>query len=83
MRSTPGGTKTAVGAALFAAPVLYVAAPTAVDGRELLLSSLPQAEDALVVGADDSLAISHPDAIASSLAAFVQRHPTRRRKLSA
>jgi hypothetical protein len=37
---------------------------------------LPQAEDVLVVGADHSLAISHPDAIASSLAAFVERHPT-------
>jgi pimeloyl-ACP methyl ester carboxylesterase len=78
---------TAADAALIGAPVLYVGGTDSgrwfAEVRELLLSWLPQAEDVLVVGADHSLPITHPDAIASSLAAFLERHPIPRGKLSA
>ena len=70
---------TAADAALISAPVLYVGGTDSgrwfAEVRELLLSWLPQAEDVLIAGADHGLALSHPEAIASSLAAFVERHP--------
>jgi hypothetical protein len=66
-------------AAFIAAPVLYVGGTDSgrwfAEVRELLLRWLSQARDVLVVGADHSLAITRPDAIASNLAAFVERHP--------
>jgi pimeloyl-ACP methyl ester carboxylesterase len=74
-----GWNYTAADAALIAAPVLYVGGTDSgrwfAEVRELLLSWLPQAEDVLLVGADHSLAITHADAIASNLAAFLERHP--------
>jgi pimeloyl-ACP methyl ester carboxylesterase len=78
---------TAADAALIAVPALYVGGTDSgrwfAEVRELLLNWLPQAEDVLVVGADHSLAITHPDVIASSLAAFVERHPIPQGKLYA
>jgi pimeloyl-ACP methyl ester carboxylesterase len=80
-------TYTAADAALIAAPVLYVGGSDSgrwfAEVRELLLSWLPQAEDVVIDGADHSLAISHPGAIASSLAAFIDRHPIPQGKSSA
>jgi pimeloyl-ACP methyl ester carboxylesterase len=74
-----GWNYTAADAALIAGPVLYVGGTDSgrwfAEVRELLLSWLPQAEDVLIVGADHSLAITHAYEIASSLAAFVERHP--------
>lgn len=80
-------TYTAADAALIAAPVLYVGGSDSgrwfAEVRELLLSWLPRPEDVVIGGADHSLAISHPGAIASSLAAFMDRHPIPQGKSSA
>ena len=61
-------------------PVLYVggtdSGPLFAEVRTLMRTWLPWAEDATIMGADHSLATSHPAEIAAALASFLQRHPT-------
>jgi pimeloyl-ACP methyl ester carboxylesterase len=69
---------TAADAGHVTAPVLYVggtdSGPLFAEVRKLILAWLPGAEDAVIMGADHSLAISHPVEIATILASFLQRH---------
>jgi pimeloyl-ACP methyl ester carboxylesterase len=72
---------TAADAGHITAPVLYVggtdSGPMFAEVRKLMLEWLPQAEDVVIMGADHSLAISHPAEIAAALATFLQRHNRR------
>ncbi len=60
-------------------PVLHLggtnSGPWFAEVRELVLSSLPHAEDVPIAGADHSLAITHPADVAAALVPFLQRHP--------
>ena len=60
------------------APVLYIggtdSGPLFAEVRTLFLTWLPWAEDATIMGAHHSLAISHPAEIAEALASFLQPH---------
>jgi pimeloyl-ACP methyl ester carboxylesterase len=62
-----------------ACPVLHVggtdSGPWFAEVRELALSWLPQAEDAVIDGADHSLALTHASEIADAVVAFMRRHP--------
>lgn len=42
--------------------------------RELILAWLPHAEDALIPGADHSLAVSSPEEVAAAIASYLRRH---------
>lgn len=60
------------------APVLYVggthSGPMFAEVRKLMLEWLPHAQDAVIIGADHSLATTHPAEIAATLASFFRRH---------
>ena len=77
---------TAADAGHITAPVLYVggtdSGPMFAEVRKLMLQWLPQAEQVVIIGADHSLAISHPAEIAAALATFLQRHNIRSRLTS-
>ena len=68
--------------------MLYVggtdSGPLFAEVKKLMLAWLPGAEDAVILGADHSLAISHSVEIATMLASILQRHkmPRRRRSMS-
>jgi len=51
--------------------------PWFAEVRSLVLSSLPQAEDVVIAGADHSLATAHPAEIAAALVPFLRRHPVK------
>jgi pimeloyl-ACP methyl ester carboxylesterase len=72
---------TAADAGHITAPVLYIggtdSGPMFAQVRKLMMEWLPQAEEAVIRGADHSLAISHPAEIATALATFLQRHKIR------
>jgi pimeloyl-ACP methyl ester carboxylesterase len=61
-------------------PVLYIggtnSGPWFAEVRQLILGWIPHAEDVVLAGADHSLALTHPAAIAAALADFIQRHPS-------
>lgn len=65
------------------APVLYLggteSGPMFAEVRKLMLERLPQAQDAVIMGADHSLATTHPAEIAATLATFFRRHQMPRR----
>lgn len=59
-------------------PVLHIggsdSGPWFTEVRDLMLTWFPQAEDALLVGADHALALTHAPQIADALADFLARH---------
>jgi pimeloyl-ACP methyl ester carboxylesterase len=65
-------------AARITQPVLYLggsdSGPWFAEVRELVLDWLPQAEDAVLAGADHSLALTHADQLAEVLVPFLRRH---------
>lgn len=71
---------TSADAARIDAPVLYVggteSGPWFAEVRKLMLRWLPWAEQAMIAGADHSLAISHAAGIAQALAGFLQHRST-------
>jgi pimeloyl-ACP methyl ester carboxylesterase len=60
-------------------PVLHVggtdSGPWFAEVRRLMLDWFPDAEDAVVDGADHSLALTHTDEVAAALISFLRRHP--------
>ncbi len=60
-------------------PVLHIggsdSGPWFTEVRDLMLTWFPQAEDALLAGADHALALTHSAQIADALADFLGRHP--------
>lgn len=60
-------------------PVLYVggteSGPWFAEVRELILGWFPRAQQAMLAGADHSLALTHAPQLASALAAFMGEHP--------
>jgi pimeloyl-ACP methyl ester carboxylesterase len=60
-------------------PVLYIGGTDSGqwfdEVRELMLDWLPQADAVPIVGADHSLALTHPAAVATALVPFLTRHP--------
>ena len=60
-------------------PVLYIggthSGPWFAEVRRLILTWFPQAEDVEIAGADHSLAITHPLAVAAAMENFLHRHP--------
>jgi pimeloyl-ACP methyl ester carboxylesterase len=60
-------------------PVVYVggsrSGPWFDEVRDLIMTWLPQTQDVEVVGADHSLAITHPVQIAAAMESFLHRHP--------
>lgn len=66
-------------AARITQPVLHIggsaSGPWFAEVRELMLAWLPHAEDVVLVGADHSLAVTHPAEIAAALVDFLRRHP--------
>ena len=74
---------TSADAARIDAPVLYVggtdSGPWFAEVRKLILTWLPWAEEAMIAGADHSLAISHAAQIAQALAGFLQHRSTLQR----
>ena len=63
--------------------VLYVggtdSGPWFAEVRKLILTWLPWAEEAMIAGADHSLAISHAAEIAQALVGFLQHRSTLQR----
>lgn len=62
-------------------PVLHIAGaesgPWFAEARELVLDWLPQAEDVVIPGAGHSMVLTHPAAVAGTMARFLQRHQSR------
>lgn len=62
-----------------ACPVLYVggtnSGPWFEEVRELMLEWFPDADDAVIEGADHSLAFTHPREVADAVASFLENHP--------
>jgi len=60
-------------------PVLYVGGSLSgrwfAEVRELMLAWLPRAEDVVIDGADHSVALTHPAALAAAVSDFLTRHP--------
>jgi pimeloyl-ACP methyl ester carboxylesterase len=60
-------------------PVLHIGGSESgqlfAEVRDLMLAWLPQADDAVLAGADHSLALTHPAQVAAALVAFLRRHP--------
>jgi pimeloyl-ACP methyl ester carboxylesterase len=60
-------------------PVLHIGGSESgqlfAEVRDLMLAWLPQADDAVLAGADHSLALTHPAQVAATLVAFLRRHP--------
>ncbi|WP_052274250.1 alpha/beta fold hydrolase [Arthrobacter sp. L77] len=69
-------------AARITQPVLYVggteSGPWFAEVGELLLRWLPQAEEAMLSGADHSLALTHAPQLARALTGFLGKHPMER-----
>ena len=61
------------------APILYVlgseSGPFFVEGRDLVLTWFPQAEDEVIEGANHLLQIQEPRAVAEAIADFLAEHP--------
>lgn len=68
---------TGAGPAGLAASAALRPGPWFAEVRSLVLSSLPQAEDVVIAGADHSLATAHPAEIAAALVPFLRRHPVK------
>ncbi|MFW6034457.1 MAG: alpha/beta fold hydrolase [bacterium] len=62
-------------------PVLHIAGaesgPWFAEVRELVLDWFPQAEDVVIPGAGHSMAMTHPAAVAGTMARFLRRHQSR------
>jgi pimeloyl-ACP methyl ester carboxylesterase len=60
-------------------PVLYVGGADSgrwfAEGRDLMLSWLPHAENVVLPGASHSFATTHPSQVATALDGFLRRHP--------